>query len=159
MQISRNADLGLTLTYHLRGRLDRLAIPAPEESGSADGLWEHTCFEAFLATTGSPAYHEFNFSPSGKWAHYAFSGYRQREEQSSPLPAPEISVCHFPDVLELQATLAAALLPQESAILPLQLGLSAVVETLEGQRSYWALAHPGPLPDFHHRNTFLFNLK
>ena len=29
--------------------------------------------------------------------------------------------------------------------------MSAVIETDDGRLSYWALAHPAPQPDFHHR--------
>jgi hypothetical protein len=38
-----------------------------------------------------------------------------------------------------------------------QVGLSAVVEaadTIDGGRSYWALHHPAPHPDFHQRAAF-----
>lgn len=159
VRITRTSENGLTLTYQLHGRIDRLAIPGPQEPGAADGLWEHTCFEAFIAPAGTNAYREFNFSPSGQWAHYAFSGYRQRTELPPEIPAPEISVCHFPEYLELQVTLEARLLPPAATGTLLQVGLSAVIETAEGHRTFWALAHPGPVPDFHHRSTFLLNLK
>jgi hypothetical protein len=37
---------------------------------------------------------------------------------------------------------------------PLALGLSVVVEEVDGGMSYWALAHPPGRPDFHHRAGF-----
>lgn len=162
VRISLAANGGLSLAYRLRGRLDQLAIPSPLPSGSADALWEHTCFEAFVGVAGRPAYREFNFSPSGQWAAYAFSGYRQREEGAVPVPAPEISVRRFSDRLELDAVLGPALLPPAApGTTPgatLQLGLSSVVEAADGGRSYWALAHPAARPDFHHRDAFALNL-
>ena len=152
--ISFSPTGGLSLAYRLRGRLAELGIPAPRPAGAADGLWEHTCFEAFISIPGKPAYREFNFSPSGQWAAYSFLGYRQRDESAAPGPAPEISVRRHADGLELDAVLAPELLSGG----PLRLGLSAVVEAVDGHRSYWALAHPAGRPDFHHRDAFILTL-
>ena len=41
---------------------------------------------------------------------------------------------------------------------PLRLGISAVIEAPGEELSYWALAHPGPEPDFHRRDGFLLRL-
>jgi hypothetical protein len=38
------------------------------------------------------------------------------------------------------------------------LALSAVIETLDGAKSYWALAHPPGKPDFHHADCFAIEL-
>ncbi|NMF90687.1 hypothetical protein GPA26_19635, partial [Aromatoleum petrolei] len=57
--------------------------------------------------------------------------------------------------LVLDVTLDAAALPQGS---PLELGLTAVVETLDGTLSYWALRHPSARPDFHLRDAFTLPL-
>lgn len=157
--IGRDSDNALMLRYRLEGAIDRLAIPAPQKSGRADGLWEHTCFEVFIASAGLPAYHEFNFSPSGKWAHYAFSDYRQRAAWPDSAPVPEISVCFSLAHIELQVSLAAEALPYRAADTDWQLGLSAVIETQEGIRTYWALSHADAVPDFHQRHTFTLNLK
>ena len=40
----------------------------------------------------------------------------------------------------------------------LQLGLSAVIEEVNGRKSYWALAHPVGKPDFHHNDCFTLEL-
>ncbi len=47
----------------------------------------------------------------------------------------------------LDAVLPAHGLPDTDGVI----GLSAVIETADGQLSYWALAHPRAQPDFHHR--------
>ena len=39
-----------------------------------------------------------------------------------------------------------------------RLGLSAVIEETNGRRSYWALAHGGAKPDFHHADAFALEL-
>ena len=55
----------------------RFVIPQIDEPSRAEGLWRTTCFEAFLREQGAQAYQEWNFAPSGQWAAYNFSGYRQ----------------------------------------------------------------------------------
>lgn len=40
----------------------------------------------------------------------------------------------------------------------LQIGLSAVIEEMDGTKSYWALAHPAGKPDFHHPDCFTLEL-
>ena len=39
-----------------------------------------------------------------------------------------------------------------------QLGLSAVLEEVDGTKSYWALAHPEDKPNFHHPDCFAAQL-
>lgn len=53
-----------------------LTLPPMTTPARADGLWRRTCFELFLGEPDSAAYREYNFSPSGEWAAYAFDGYR-----------------------------------------------------------------------------------
>lgn len=148
----------LALAYALEGSLPELRIPAPHPPGFADGLWQHTCFEAFLAVAANPACREFNFSPSGQWAAYAFSGYRQRDESFRPDPAPAMTLRLFADRLELDAVIPRRLLPALPGGSALRFGLSAVVEAAAGGKSYWALAHPGEAPDFHRRDAFILTL-
>jgi len=140
----------LALRYSVLGPLDLLSIPAALPPSFVDGLWGHTCFEVFVAVEGSPAYREFNFSPSGQWAAYAFRDYRERENFAMQEVAPQIAVTRLDDYLELNVVLAPALLPFVASGKTLQLGLSAVIEATDGSRSYWALTHPAAQPDFHH---------
>ncbi len=158
---ARAADGGLELAYCLRGDMARLLIPAPGNPVCADGLWEHCCFEAFVGVLGEAAYHEFNFSPSGQWAAYAFAAYRQRDETRTLLVAPQIAARLFAGRLELEVVMAPALLPPRAGVATLQIGLAAVVEaadTVDGSHSYWALRHPATLPDFHRRDGFALDL-
>ena len=143
----------LYLSYELTGDLAQIRIPAPQPSAATDGLWEHTCFEVFVAVEGETEYHEFNFSPSGQWAAYAFSDYRVHRERTIS-QAPAISFAQSNGHLLLEAVIAAPDLPQNITGKPLQLGLAAVIEMNDGSRSYWALYHPSDHPDFHHRAGF-----
>src|SRR4051794_6728025 len=74
VQVVRRPDGHLALGYRLCGDIARLVVPAPALPEPADGLWKHTCFEVFVTVIGDATYREFNFSPSGQWAAYAFSG-------------------------------------------------------------------------------------
>jgi hypothetical protein len=81
----------LTLAFVLECDLSRLRIPEPRSSRRAGGLWAHTCFEVFVMAEDGPGYREFNFSPSGEWAVYAFRSYRDGGELDVDL-APGIVV-------------------------------------------------------------------
>ncbi len=153
--VRRLPDGGLHLAYRLQADLRQIALPPPQAAGPEDGLWQHTCFEAFVGVPGSPAYREYNFSPSGRWAVYAFNACRQRQPGFSPALAPRLAVRRFPDRLAVDAELVPALLPAASG---LEIGVAAVVEAADGGMSYWALAHAGPRPDFHLRQGFVLRL-
>jgi hypothetical protein len=147
----------LQLSYELTGNLAQICIPVPQSPSAVDGLWGHTCFELFVAVEGEAGYHEFNFSPSGQWAAYAFSDYRVRSALAVSR-MPVISFTQSYGQLQLEAVIAAVDLPQNIAGKPLQLGLTAVIEADDGSRSYWALHHSTPRPDFHDRAGFILSL-
>lgn len=146
------------LRYELSGDIAGLRLPVPAaQPAFTDGLWRHTCFEVFIGRDGDAAYREFNFSPSGDWAAYAFSAERVRAAQAPPLPAPRIACNVQPHALTLRAWLPAVALPQRGAA-ACTLGLCAVIEDADGQLGYWALHHPGAQPDFHHRGGWTARL-
>lgn len=148
----------LVLTYDLDGAIDRIRIPPRADSPARrDGLWQHTCFELFVAGEGSAAYCEFNFAPSGDWAAYAFSDYRERVP-SDDVPAPRIVVVREARRFEQRVSLSAVALPPECREVPTLIGASAVIESADGRRAYWAASHPPGKPDFHHRAAFSLRL-
>lgn len=142
----------LSLRYVLKGRIAALRIPARAPAARTDDLWKHTCFEAFVRPPGDPGYWEFNLSPSTSWAAYAFGRYRERGPDPRTT-APRIAVTTTPQSVELTTDLDLSLLKGAW-----QVGLSAVVETAEGAKSYWALRHPPGRPDFHHAAGFALTL-
>lgn len=148
---------GLTLRYELSGNLDNLLFPGPQTPSEAEDLWKHSCFEAFIAVVEEPPYREFNFSPSGQWAAYAFKDYREKQEWQSNHP-PAIHFARSNQQVVLTAVINEADLPHNPLNQPYRLGLSAVLETKAGELSYWALFHPSGKPDFHHRNGFTLSL-
>lgn len=135
--------------------LARIALPDASAPIRVDGLWQRTCCEAFVGVPGERGYREFNFSPSGAWAAYAFADYRKL----APLPlgpVPPIDFEAAQGALTLVTTLLPGWLPKGPQLC---LGLSTVIATVAGERSYWALAHPAAQPDFHHRDGFTLALE
>jgi hypothetical protein len=151
-------DNALAFTYALKGDLTRLRNPLPRPSLRADRLWQHTCFEAFVALKGKTEYYEFNFAPSGEWAAYRFQRYRERMLLADEIPAPRIAVRNTANRLDLDA-IVRLYLPAIPPHASLQLALSAVIEDKSGMLSYWALRHPPGKPDFHHRDAFALDLE
>lgn len=146
----------LHLVYRLSGHLSQLLIPKKSQSIQVDGLWEHTCFEVFLAVEGEPGYYEFNFSPSTTWAAYSFSAYRENKPWDIP-HQPVITVQQSKNELILNAVISKKALPLNTHK-RWQMNLTAVIENNNKEKSYWALTHPTPQPDFHHRDGFTYEI-
>lgn len=119
--------------------------------GRTDGLWKHTCFEVF-ARLSDGSYAEFNISPSGEWASYGFSGYRDGMQNAGGVRVHRLGGVEGVAV-EVDAILDWPGWPHATSI-----GLSAVIEDVDGNISYWALAHPSDKPDFHHPDSFVLEL-
>jgi hypothetical protein len=144
--------------YALHGDLGRVRLPDSHRGARAEGLWRHTCFEAFVAAAGVAGYYEFNFSPALAWAAYRFEDYRSGRRPAPLARAPRLSVHRGATDLELSATLDLAGLADLAAP-RLHLALAAVVEDEAGSLAYWALRHAPGKPDFHHREGFTLELR
>ena len=156
VEISRASD-ALTLSYRIDGEVSRLSMPVAGPAQRADGLWQHSCFEAFLLADGGESYLEFNFSPSGAWAAYRFNA-RRKGRESPGLTAPRMEVRHGPDWLAMNIQLSLTGIAEFAPPATISAGLSAVIEDARGSLSYWALAHGASPPDFHDPATFTLRL-
>jgi hypothetical protein len=166
--VDQVGEHGLALHYRVEGDLDELRWPAPRASAHVDGLWQHTCFEAFVKHGDTRAYLELNFSPSSEWAINGFADYRTGRVPRKPRHPPEITTAQRGDgSLEMDVTVDLDGLLTERARADarraspanthrLRLGVAAVLEDRRGHLSYWALAHPSERPDFHHPDSFVF---
>ena len=148
----------LVLRYFVTGNLAGLRMPPVSSPARTDGLWRHTCFEAFVRAGPGAAYYEFNFAPSMQWAAYRFSDYRSGKSVAGGISAPRIETPSDGGSYELQASLSLDGLPDLPGDSPWRLGLSAVIEEADGGISYWALAHSPGKPDFHHSDCFALEL-
>jgi hypothetical protein len=148
----------LDLGYTAVGDLPRLLIAARHPAQRADKLWQHTCFEAFVAEDPAAGYYEINCSPSTDWAIYRFSGYREPMTTVESQQAPAIDVRREPGRLRLEASVDLAQFPALRDAAVLRLALCAVIEDSRRRLSYWALAHPAAKPDFHHAGGFVLAL-
>lgn len=146
------------------------AAAAAQPPRRRDGLWHHTCFEAFVGAAGSPHYWELNLSPNGDWNVYRFSAYRsgqQSDEGYAALPCTRLGPRAAPPHGDCRQSPPRALVvlalrwrlpPALQAAGGLQLGLASVLEHSDGALSYWALQHPGSEPDFHDARGWTLSL-
>jgi hypothetical protein len=150
----------LALRYRIEGDMSRIRVAAVETAagGRTDGLWKHTCFEAFVRNDEGTGYLELNFSPAREWAAYRFTGYRAGMTPAELRAAPEISVHQTPHSLELNVTVTLPLDCTASAHRPVRLALTAVVEEDNGRLCYWSVRHPQGKPDFHHPDGYVVQL-
>lgn len=157
-RVWRRPGGSLAITYSIEGDLSRLRVPSPRPPRMAHELWKHTCCECFIALKERPGYHEFNFSPSGEWAAYAFAKYREGAPLSDEALNPRIAVRRTAETLELDATIPLERVSPLYGHGALSLALSAVIEERDGTLSFWALEHPAGRPDFHSRESFVLKV-
>lgn len=143
VKVGRKGDQ-LWLQYSLFGELERVRWPAAATPGRADGLWKHTCVEAFVRVGST--YYEFNIATSGQWSSYRFDGYR---EGMTPAEQ-EVSLVMLEGRSDYREIGVLIDLPAGADVL----ALSAVIEDVDGGMSYWAFNHPPGKPDFHHPDSF-----
>jgi hypothetical protein len=148
----------LTLNYFVTGNLEEVLLPPiSAEPARKDELWKATCFEFFVAVKDQPGYWEFNMSPAGDWNVYRMDAYRRIGFRS------ETGLTELPFTIKKQANefslnvtlgLTPIVLPEQD----LQMAITAIIQTKDGNETYWALAHPAPYADFHLRESFILEL-
>ena len=144
---------GGTLTLAYRVTHDG-SLKIPARQGQLDELWKTTCFEIFVREGAGPNYVEFNLAPDDAWAGYGFTGERQGMHNRD-VAAPRIAAASSSGEFLLDVTLVADAFPANAG----PASLSAVIEELDGTKSYWAIVHPKPEEfDFHDPRCFVLNL-
>jgi hypothetical protein len=123
--------------------------------------------ELFIGRREASDYVEWNFSPSSNWACYEFSAYRIAVARGLPPVelAPGLSFQHLGEAATLRVRLRNPLCidphrredleASASAKAALNLGWTAVIEELDGERFYWALRHSFSTPDFHRAEDWI----
>ena len=159
VRVRRQVDGMLTVAYVIVGDLRCVRVPQQQPPRITHGLWQHTCCECFIALPGDRGYHELNLAPSGEWAAYAFSKYRERAPFEDEALNPRIVVHSGDNKVEINASIPLERLSAAHVRERLAIGLSTVIEDEQGILSYWALMHPSGKPDFHHRESFVLELE
>jgi hypothetical protein len=154
VEVTRPDVNSLVLCYIVTGKMSDIRMPPVTAAARCEGLWQTTCFEAFIRASTGDEYYEFNFAPSTQWAAYRFSSYRSGMCVASEISAPPIEVRSSPDRYTLRASLDLDYLSLPRKALWC-LGLSVVIEDINGCKSYWALLHPAGRPDFHYADSFV----
>ena len=148
----------LFLHYEVNGEIDQILLSSKASSPSrTEDLWRATCFEFFLAVPDRPEYWEFNLSPSGDWNAYKMDAYRSvgfREETAFTKLPFVLRKTDNKLSIDISVDLS-SILPTNQ---PVQVGISAIIQTVDGSESYWALAHPGAQADFHLRESFILTM-
>ena len=150
----------LSLSFEVQGPgVGEILFPENRLKSAArkDFLWQHTCFEAFLALSDSPSYWEFNLSPSGDWNIYRFHDYRQGQSEELRIRSVHVlkSAQLQSDRFVFEAEVNLAPIRAELNCTTALVGLTCVIETIDHKKSYWAIQHCGSQPDFHLRESFL----
>lgn len=146
----------LVLEFSLRDPEGLFEVPKTAAAWSSgevarqDGLWQATCFEAFLQASGQKKYYEFNFSLTPAWNAYEFTAYRE--------PQPPKATADF--VLRAMSwdpakKLLSVRLENNSGYGKFQAGLTAILQEKSGAKHYYAVAHKGAKPDFHLPESFI----
>ena len=143
----------LRIKYRLEGASQVVLTKCDRPTRQYD-LWEHTCFEFFLALKDSTIYWEFNLSPAKHWNVFRFLDYRQDIAEEMTFNTLPFQVFLHDDFLVLNLEVELDKIISESE---LEVGITTVVED-EQQLSYWALTHPAKEPDFHHHDSFIIKL-
>jgi len=181
VELARVRPLRLQLRFVLMGNIRKVRLRL-REPDRGEGLWRHTCFEAFVRVGGDEDYLEFNLAPSGDWAAYRFDRYREGMARANGAAASPLDTQYRAEPLdrERRARLKDAgfdtlerfepsffslktelSFPNSMGLAvarPWNLGLSTIVEERNGRMSYWALAHPPGKPDFHDPACFALQL-
>lgn len=154
--ISRSSNI-IDVRFIMFGPLTETEIPGlSKDPQRRNALWEETCLEFFLGERGSDRYWEFNLSPAGHWNVYRFDAYREGMQEEEAFTSLPFSVSNGPDTLLLDLELDLGnIITGDTG---LDVAVSAVVKLKDGSVIYWALTHPGPVPDFHHRDGFIIGL-
>lgn len=153
VELVRTAESRWRFRFRGVGDMARVRFPTLDMPSRRDDLWKHTCAEVFLMGSAG-SYCEFNFSPSTQWAAYRFESYRSGMKEQALRSDPAIKFALLPDsfVLDVLVDLAGVFAPGTGGV---RMGLAAVVEHIDGARSYWALRHAPGEADFHQADSFV----
>jgi hypothetical protein len=147
----------LNIVYMVSGAINTIQLPAlnPHPIRQWE-LWETTCLECFIGLPEAQNYWEFNFAPNGNWNAFALTDYREGIAEAAEITSIVITTDRTLDRFTLSTTIPlSAIIPARK---PLEMSVTAVIQTQDQAVSYWAIAHCGDTADFHQRDSFMLTL-
>jgi hypothetical protein len=147
-----------TIIYTLYGAINDISWPDSADHIFTDGLWQATCFEAFVALPTDKSYLEINFAPFGTWAAYSFLDYRVQSDRLAGLNVLACRTERIANEVTARCVFDLSTLPKYAAAPRLEFGISMVIKSTMGSRHYFALSHPRLVPDFHDRRGFVLSV-
>ena len=153
VRVHQNSD---HITFEFRGEGSFSGLEWPPTKNNiefTDNLWLATVFEIFFQDEGVDTYEEWNFSPSGNWAHYEFLKYREGMKAINKKGSPDIFIKEkskesFHLIAKIPKKAVSAVKGEK------KLGICAILLFEDGVRTHWALKHSSEKPDFHKSDTF-----
>lgn len=132
---------GCRARFRIRGNIAAIKVPEAAAPERMDNLWKTTCFEIFWQPESGTYYREFNLSPSTRWACYDFDDFRLNSRDA---PAEVHIECTYDEQELVLSAVIKSELPTPAAV-----ALNGIVEDLEGNIHFWALAFQDGKPEFH----------
>lgn len=154
--IDRSNEI-LSIEYQLSGDLAAVEITDLAATPTRKfALWEHTCFEFFLGVPGAREYWEFNLAPSGDWNVFHLDDYRQGLRDELAFTCLPVKIDLRPHLLSLRLEFdLGKIIPITQQI---EVSITAVIEPIQCEISYWAVNHSGSAADFHRRDSFIIKI-
>lgn len=155
VSVRQNSD-HITFEFRGEGSFNELEWPPKEnQSMFTDNLWLSTVFEVFFQYEGVEKYEEWNFSPSGNWAHYEFLKYREGMKAINQKASPDIFIKEkSKKSFHLVAKIPKKAVSTVATKGEIKLGICAILLFENGAKTHWALQHSYEKPDFHNSDTF-----
>lgn len=121
------------------------------------GLWEKTCFEFFIKNCENEEYIEFNFSPNFSWNCFYFAKKGDSLQEFNSMLNLEIDILNSLNDFQIYCKIPKKYFPKSFQFKKnaLNVGLSSVLLTKNGEKQYWALTHKDIRPNFHHFESFI----
>jgi hypothetical protein len=153
--ISLSADLivrdheNLDLVFKWEDPKNNIIFAHEPHDGRFSGLWQQTCFEAFIQPYGHKNYYEFNFTLQKAWNVFSFEDYR------SPQPPAEVPEATLTSLTAENSAVAASFHLPGAKLGRVNISLCAVIVLKDLGVTYWSVKHADSKPNFHHFESFI----
>lgn len=151
--ISLNADVHIQqpdvieLRFTWVDKENKIVFSEKPIGGRHSGLWNQTCFEAFIKPFDGDLYYEINLSGQKAWNIFSFDTYR------SPQPPRELASAVLQDMMVKPGYMSAKIRFIGQNFTHIKASLCAVIQLKDAGLTYWSHLHADQKPNFHHMNS------